>query len=53
MGVLESAPGFSEHPRECLGSWARNKRIEQAWGWRAKGGQEAAVSEGPRASLSP
>ena len=53
MGVLESTPGFLEHPRECLGSWERNKRIEQAWGWRVKGGQEAAVSEGPRASLSP
>lgn len=39
MGVLESAPGFPEHARECLSSWARNKRIEQAWGWRAKGGQ--------------
>lgn len=51
MGVLESAPGFPEHARECLSSWARNKRIEQAWGWRAKGGQEAAVSDGPRGSL--
>lgn len=52
MGVLESAPGFPEHPRECLGSWARNKRIEQAWGWRAKGGQEAAVSGSPGFSES-
>lgn len=37
MGELKSAPGFSEHPRECLGSWAGNKRVEQGWGWRAAG----------------